>query len=105
MSIEYKKLSEEELLQSSGGVIELASLSGGPVLKVKAPAVESISLKSSPSSDSVEIAQLKNGDVVQATGGKIRISDDVSGKKAITYTQVYVPSLKQGGWVDSDYLG
>lgn len=105
MSDEYKKLSEEELLQSSGGVDKLASLGSGPVWKVKGLSAGTISLKSDPSQNSSEIAQLKNGDVVQATGGKIRISDDVSGKKAITYTQVYVPSLRQSGWIDSDYLG
>jgi hypothetical protein len=47
MSNEYKKLSEEELLQSSGGVDKLASLGGGPVRKVKGLSAGTISLKQS----------------------------------------------------------
>lgn len=107
MSDEIKKMNEEELLQSTGGAIglDLASQSGRPVLKVKNPAAGSVSLKSSPSSDSTDIAQLKNGDVVQAVGGRIQTGDDGSGKKVVTYTRVYVPSLKQDGWVDSAFLG
>lgn len=104
MSNEYKKLNEEELLQSSGGAGGLASLGSGPVLKVRGLTSGSLSLKGDPSLNSREIAQLKNGDVVQITGGKIRVTDEASGSPT-TYTQVYVPSLKQSGWVNSDFLG
>ena len=106
MSNEFKKMSEEELLLSSGGKGgALASLGGGPVLTVRNAAAGFVPLKSEPSPDSAVIAQLKNGDVVQVVGGRFRAGEDGSGKKPITYTQVYVPSLKQSGWINSDCIG
>ncbi len=33
------------------------------------------------------------------------MSEDPDGNRSITYAKVYVPSLKQTGWVDSAYLG
>lgn len=105
MSEEYKKLSGEELAQAAGGKSSLASLGDGPVWHVKGLTTESLPLKSEASGNGIEIAQLKNGDIVQAQGGKIHTSDDLNGNRSITYTKVYVPSLKQTGWVDSAYLG
>ncbi|MEE1163821.1 MAG: hypothetical protein UHU21_09010 [Lachnospiraceae bacterium] len=62
-------------------------------------------MKSEPSETGIELAQLQNGEIVQARGGRIRTGDDLNGNRSITYTEVYVPSLKQSGWVDSAYLG
>ena len=36
---------------------------------------------------------------------RFRAGEDGSGKKPVTYTQVYVPSLKQSGWINSDCIG
>jgi len=105
MSEEYKKLSGEELAQAAGGKSGLASLGDGPVWHVKGLTTEFLSLKSEASENGIELAQLKNGDIVQAQGGRIRTSDDLNGNRSITYTKVYVPSLKQTGWVDSAHLG
>ena len=105
MSEEYKKLNGEELTQAAGGKSGLASLGDGPVWHIKGLTTEFLPLKSEASGNSVDLAQLKNGDIVQAQGGRVRISDDPDGNRAITYTKVYVPSLKQTGWVDSAYLG
>lgn len=105
MSNDFKKVNEKDLAQAAGGKGELASHGGGPVWKVKGLSGGTLPLKSDPSSDGSEIAMLKTGDVVQAAGGKIRTGDAVNGQKPTTYTYVYVPSLKQSGWVDSDFIG
>lgn len=104
MSDAFKKLDEKELTQASGGRGGLASLGDTPVWRIKGLSTASLSLKSDPGDNGTEIAQLNNGDVVQAAGGKIRADDGLSGKKPVTYTYVYVPSIKKNGWINSDYL-
>lgn len=105
MSNEQNRMSEEELIKAAGGKGSLSSLGGGPVLRVKGVTSGSLSLKSAPGEGGAELAQLKNGDIVQASGGRMRTGDDSNGNRSVTYTQVYVPSLKQSGWIDSDFLG
>lgn len=101
MSNKQDMINEEDLTRATGGIASLSSTGGGPLLRVKNVTSGPLSLKSAPGENGAEIAQLKNGDIVQASGGRIRTGEGTSQ----TYVQVYVPSLKKSGWINSDFLG
>ena len=88
MSDNFKKLTEEELMNAAGGVDGKVGLETGW-----------LALRSDFTYDySNEIGQLSNGMKVQVVG------NGTKGKDGRSYTWVYSPDLKKSGWVNSNFI-
>ena len=107
MPDKYQRISDDDLMQISGGVEGRVDVKNGQELTVKDVEEDYyLAVRSFPSKDpSNVIGQLHNGDAVEAVGNK-GVNGMVPADPNVTNsTWVYVPSLNISGWVNSRYIG
>ena len=105
MTNEYKKMSNEELVQAVGGRHGKKGLCEGPIRTVHGLQSGWLALRSEPRYDyRNEIGQLYNGDEVQIIGNDAMTEHDFDKTEYTGYTWVYSKRLNMSGWVNRRFI-